>query len=244
VSSLLGRFGPFTPALTSSYTRMIVCGLEYLHDCNIIHRDVKGANLLVDANGMCKLADFGASKLLRFDLYSTADAGKDSFSLCGTPWWMAPEVIQQVGHSRPADIWSLGCTVIEMLAAKPPWKDVYHSPVAAMLHIASSKAPPPLPSGLPRGAIDFILQCLKREVDERPTCAALLRHPFVLMAHAGASAREPFSQVVRPNSGVGDGGGARASVSQTQSGENNALEIGRTQPIDANLVFRRHQHGL
>ena len=65
VSSLLGRFGPFTPALTSSYTRMIVCGLEYLHDCNIIHRDVKGANLLVDANGMCKLADFGASKLLR-----------------------------------------------------------------------------------------------------------------------------------------------------------------------------------
>lgn len=85
----------------------------------ILHRDIKGANVLVDSDGVCKLADFGAAKQIQHDLLSATSEA--CHSLRGTPYWMAPEVIKQTGHGRPADIWSLGCTMIEMLTAKPPW---------------------------------------------------------------------------------------------------------------------------
>jgi serine/threonine protein kinase len=74
---------------------------------------------------------------------------------------MAPEVIKQTGHGRPADIWSLACTVIEMATGKPPWSS-YAAPVAAMFQIASSKDPPPLPQHLSREAQDFLLLCFNR----------------------------------------------------------------------------------
>ena len=91
-------------------------GLEYLHAHDVVHRDIKGANVLVDCNGICKLADFGGAK----KIYSAAN--KEQYtSLRGTPYWMAPEVIKQTGHGRKADIWSVGCTVIEMATGKPPW---------------------------------------------------------------------------------------------------------------------------
>lgn len=72
----------------------------------------------MDSDGVCKLADFGASKQIQQDLLSLTDGCR---SLRGTPYWMAPEVIKQIGHGRPADVWSLGCTMVEMLTAKPPW---------------------------------------------------------------------------------------------------------------------------
>ncbi len=70
----------------------------------------------MDTNGICKLADFGGAK----KIYS--ESTKEQYtSLRGTPYWMAPEVIKQTGHGRKADIWSVGCTVIEMAAGRPPW---------------------------------------------------------------------------------------------------------------------------
>ena len=72
-------------------------------------------SVLVDSDGVCKLADFGASKLLQHDLLSATDGCR---SLRGTPYWMAPEVIRQTGHGKPADVWSLGCTMIEMLTVR------------------------------------------------------------------------------------------------------------------------------
>ena len=74
-------------------------GLQKLHDMGVLHRDIKGGNILVDNNGVCKLADFGASK--RLDLLKN----KVEQSLKGTPYWMAPEVIRQAGYGRQADIW-------------------------------------------------------------------------------------------------------------------------------------------
>ncbi|KAH9794923.1 mitogen-activated protein kinase kinase kinase 5 [Citrus sinensis] len=104
--------GDITESIVRNFTRQILNGLAYLHSTNTIHRDIKGANLLVDASGVVKLADFGIGKHLRGLSYE--------LSLKGSPYWMAPEVmqadIQKDGNHRVAllaDIWSLGCIVIE-----------------------------------------------------------------------------------------------------------------------------------
>lgn len=157
IASLLAKFGPFQESVIKAYTRQILRGLEYLHQKSIMHRDIKGANILVDKAGTVKLADFGASKKIE-DL---ATVGSGCKSIRGTPYWMAPEVIKQTGHGRPADIWSVGCTVIEMATGKPPWSN-YAAPVAAMFQIASSKDPPPIPEHLSREAKDFLLLCFNR----------------------------------------------------------------------------------
>ena len=88
-------------------------------------------------------------------------------SIKGTPYWMAPEVITGAGHGRAADVWSVGCTVLEMATARPPWSGAgpgFGSPVAAMFHIASSRAPPPLPADLVLSpdARDFLSLCFRR----------------------------------------------------------------------------------
>lgn len=159
IASLLAKFGAFPEPVIRVYTAQLLRGLEYLHQKGIMHRDIKGANILIDKAGTVKLADFGASKKIE-DL---ATVGSGSKSIRGTPYWMAPEVIKQTGHGRPADIWSLACTVIEMATGKPPWSN-YTAPVAAMFQIASSKDPPPLPEHLSREAKDFLLLCFNRSV--------------------------------------------------------------------------------
>ncbi|KAF5739853.1 putative mitogen activated protein kinase kinase kinase 3 mapkkk3 mekk3 [Tripterygium wilfordii] len=94
ISSLLGKFGPFPEPVIRSYTEQLLQGLEYLHNNGIMHRDIKGANILVDNKGCIKLADFGASKQV-VELATITGAK----SMKGTVYWMAPEVILQTGHS-------------------------------------------------------------------------------------------------------------------------------------------------
>jgi serine/threonine protein kinase len=114
ISSLLKKYGSFNERLIQIYTNQILQGLEYLHINNIVHRDIKGGNVLVDKNGTCKLADFGNSKRLYSEL-------EDDNQIKGTAHWMAPEVIKQNKYGRYSDIWSLGCTIIEMATGSPPW---------------------------------------------------------------------------------------------------------------------------
>ena len=201
IASLLGKFGPFNEGLVRSYVRMVLTGLAFLHQRHIMHRDVKGANVLVDADGICKLADFGASKLLQQEIMGMAHG---THSLKGTLYWMAPEVIRQTGHGRPADVWSLGCTVIEMFTAKPPWAH-FSSQITALFHIASAKHPPPLPPSVSPVATSFLLRTLVREVSERADCLELLAHPFVEMDSnsKNAAAASPFSQVISASGGRG-----------------------------------------
>lgn len=173
ISSLLGKFGPFPEAVIRNYTKQLLQGLEYLHQNGIIHRDIKGANILVDNKGCIKVADFGASKKV-VELVTVSGAK----SMKGTPYWMAPEVILQTGHSFSADIWSVGCTIIEMATGKPPWSEQYQE-VAALFHIGTTRSHPPIPKHLSMEANDFLLKCLQKEPSMRPTASGLLQHPFI-----------------------------------------------------------------
>ncbi|KAE8684112.1 Mitogen-activated protein kinase kinase kinase NPK1 [Hibiscus syriacus] len=173
ISSLLGKFGPFPEAVIRKYTKQLLLGLEYLHNNGIMHRDIKGANILVDNKGNIKLADFGASKQV-VELATITGAK----SMKGTPYWMAPEVILQTGHSFSADIWSVGCTVIEMATGKPPWSQQYQE-VAALFYVGTTKSHPPIPEHLSSEAKDFLLKCLQKEPELRQVASELLKHPFV-----------------------------------------------------------------
>ncbi|XP_010530438.1 PREDICTED: mitogen-activated protein kinase kinase kinase 1-like [Tarenaya hassleriana] len=154
----------------SAYTRQILHGLKFLHDQGFIHRDIKCANILVHANGLVKLADFGLAKVTKLN---------DIKSCKGTPFWMAPEVINRKtndGYGRSADIWSLGCSVLEMLTGQIPYSGL--EPAQALFRIGRGELPP-VPNTLSPEARDFILQCLNVNPDERPSAAELLNHPFV-----------------------------------------------------------------
>ncbi|KAL6548405.1 hypothetical protein OROGR_008826 [Orobanche gracilis] len=169
ISSLLGKFGSFPESVIRMYTKQLLLGLEYLHKNKIMHRDIKGANILVDNKGCIKLADFGASK--KVEALATITGAK---SMKGTPYWMAPEVIVQSGHSYSADIWSVGCTVIEMATGKAPWSQQYQE-VAALFYVGTTKSHPPIPDHLSIEAKDFLLKCLHKEPDLRPTASELLK---------------------------------------------------------------------
>ncbi|KAJ6405253.1 hypothetical protein OIU84_013261 [Salix udensis] len=153
----------------SSYTRQILHGLKYLHDQKVVHRDIKCANLLVDANGSVKLADFGLAKATKLN---------DVKSCKGTAFWMAPEVVnnKNQGYGLSADIWSLGCTVLEMLTRQIPYSEL--ESMQALFRIGRG-VPPLVPDSLSNDARDFILQCLQVNPNDRPTAAVLLDHPFV-----------------------------------------------------------------
>ncbi|KAI9178113.1 hypothetical protein LWI28_022831 [Acer negundo] len=148
----------------SAYTRQILNGLKYLHDQNVVHRDIKCANILVDASGSVKLADFGLAKATK-----TNDDVKSSK---GTAFWMAPEVVnlKNRGYGLAADIWSLGCTVLEMLTRKPPYSHL--EGMQALFRIGKGE-PPPVPNVLSRDARDFILKCIQVNPNDRPTAARL-----------------------------------------------------------------------
>ncbi|KAG0449755.1 hypothetical protein HPP92_027202 [Vanilla planifolia] len=153
----------------SVYTRQILNGLNYLHERNVVHRDIKCANILVHANGSVKLADFGLAKEIT-DLNLLK-------SCKGSVYWMAPEVIHpKKTYGCPADIWSLGCTVLEMLTRQIPFPNAEWQHA---LYKIGHGVQPPIPADLSRDARDFIGQCVRVDPESRPTAAELLQHPFV-----------------------------------------------------------------
>ncbi|CAH1422148.1 unnamed protein product [Lactuca virosa] len=166
--------GALTESVVRNFTRHILSGLAYLHSKKTVHRDIKGANLLVDASGVVKLADFGLAKHL--------SAHSNDLSLKGSPHWMAPEVLQAVlrkdanmEDTCTMDIWSLGCTIIEMVTGKPPWNEFNAG--QAMFNML--RRSPPIPESLSSEGKDFLSRCLKRNPENRSSAALLLEHPFV-----------------------------------------------------------------
>eukprot|EP00249_Psilotum_nudum_P019080 c27091_g1_i2 orf=548-1243(-) len=172
LESILRKYGYLEEQVIRIYTRQILYGLEYLHQRNTIHRDIKCANILVDVNGQVKLADFGVAK--RVDLSVAA-------SCKGTPLYMAPEVMKsgQKRYGLLADIWSLGCTVLEMADGKPPWSNLQGF---GFYFKVNGGELPPIPEHLSAEAKSFILSCLRLNPVDRPTASELLQHPFVANA--------------------------------------------------------------
>merc|ERR1740129_1075254 len=171
MAQVLSQFGPLDESLIAVYTRELLEGLTYLHtrDPPVLHRDIKGANILVGMDCHVKLSDFGCSK-------RTTDT--KSHSMRGSIPWMAPEVIKQTGYGRMADIWSLGCVTIEMGTAKHPWGH-FDNPMAAMVRIGMSEEIPPMPEDLSELCRDFIGRCVRRDPSTRPTASDLRDHEFV-----------------------------------------------------------------
>ncbi|KAF0323990.1 cell division control protein [Colletotrichum asianum] len=169
--SICKSYGKFPENLVGVYTTQVLQGLQYLHDQGVIHRDIKGANILTTKDGKVKLADFGVST-------STLAGGQDKEAqVVGTPYWMAPEIIQLSGASPASDIWSVGCTVIELLQGRPPYHNLAAMP--ALFAIVNDDHPP-LPEGISPASRDFLMQCFQKDPNLRVTAKKLLRHAWII----------------------------------------------------------------
>jgi len=163
--------GTLSEAQVAVICREVLQGLAYLHAQGRIHRDIKAANILISAGGSVKLADFGVSA-------SLTNVTK-RYTIVGTPYWMAPEVITEAGTDYRADIWSLGITCIEMVKGSPPYSEM--NPVKALVFIPRSD-PPKLEGNYSAQFKDFVEKCLVKDPAKRATANMLLEHPFIKSA--------------------------------------------------------------
>jgi serine/threonine protein kinase len=168
IGHALKTSGPLDEFLVNQLVKQILEGLIYIHSQNIIHRDIKAANLLIVKSGKVKLADFG--------LAIKAD-GNEEHSIAGSPYWMAPEVIQEEGIITSAcDIWSLGATIIEFLTTKPPYFG--ENEVVATWSIINNDHPP-LPERITNNLKDFLLKCFNKDPAKRPSAKELMKHTWI-----------------------------------------------------------------
>ncbi|KAJ7225585.1 kinase-like protein, partial [Mycena pura] len=176
IASCLSKHGRFDQDVTKWFTGQIAAGLEFLHSKRVLHRDLKGENILVELSGICKISDFGISKMVDKDEAFTG--------MRGTVYWMAPEVVDNSakrGYDSKVDIWSLGCVVLEMWTGKRPW--IGEEVISVMLKLYRDKLPPPIPPDILEGLSEFAL-CFRRECfamnpQERPTAGVLRQHPYL-----------------------------------------------------------------
>lgn len=171
----LANFSKKPEALVAYYSLQILSGLAYIHSQGVIHRDLKGVNILSTRDGVVKLVDFGVAKMW---------AATKTHSVIGTPYWMAPEVIQMnAKESSACDIWSLGCTVVELLMGQPPFFGLH--PMAALYQMVQVVSPPIDPACCSRECWDFLTLCFQQDPKKRPSAKQLLGHPWVVNSEKG-----------------------------------------------------------
>lgn len=169
------------PQLQSCAIQMLA-GMSHLHNLGVFHRDIKGGNLLLNAEGVVKLTDFGSCSL------GNHQSSRKHDTFLGSPYWMAPEVIQcdrpgrdrggVEGYDGKADVWAYGITLIELAQCDPPYQELH--PMRAMLKITANPAPSlEDPHIWSDDCFDYVETCLVKEQDYRATASELSQHPFV-----------------------------------------------------------------
>ncbi|XP_030563375.1 mitogen-activated protein kinase kinase kinase kinase 5 isoform X4 [Drosophila novamexicana] len=188
--------GPLTEVQIAYMCRETLKGLEYLHSMGKMHRDIKGANILLTEYGDVKLADFGVSAQI------TATINKRK-SFIGTPYWMAPEVAaveRKGGYNQLCDIWACGITAIELAELQPPMFDLH--PMRALFLMSKSGFKPPTLSNKDKWSPtfhNFIKTALTKNPKKRPTAERLLQHPFVQSEMPLRVAKELLQKYQSPN---------------------------------------------
>lgn len=176
LSSIVSQYGALSEPLIKNFVRQIVTGLHYLHSRGIVHRDLKGANILLDGDGNLKLADFGASKHIQ-GLPLISENSEPCKSIHGSLYWMAPEILKQERYGRKVDIWSLGCVIIEMASGKHPWEGVKtYEELCANI---ANQHKPKMPNRLSPVCQDLVTKCIEYNKKERLNTSAILKHPFL-----------------------------------------------------------------
>lgn len=163
------RRGPLTEPEVRYYMKQICLGLEYLHDQKIIHRDLKLGNIFLDDKMQVKLGDFGLATVITFD-------GERKRTLCGTPNYIAPEILTKAGHSVEVDIWSTGCIMYTLLVGKPPFettslKETYKKIKMCEYIIPEDK--------VGTSAQHLITSMLHAQSSQRPKVGDILQHEFI-----------------------------------------------------------------
>ncbi len=184
IVALLRNYGAFEEPLVRNFVRQILKGLSFLHDRGIMHRDIKGANILVDNKGGIKISDFGISKKVESDLVLATNkaagagggGGAPRPSLQGSVFWMAPEVVKQTSYTIKADIWSLGCLVVEMISGTHPWAEL--NQMQALFQIGMGRKPS-LPDEISLECRDFLEKTFELDYNARPSAEELLEHAFM-----------------------------------------------------------------
>ncbi|KAI0206098.1 hypothetical protein F4808DRAFT_191768 [Astrocystis sublimbata] len=213
--SICKAYGKFPENLVGVYMTQVLQGLQYLHDQGVIHRDIKGANILTTKDGKVKLADFGVST-------STLAGPDKEAQVVGTPYWMAPEIIELSGATPASDIWSLGCTVIELLSGRPPY---HHLQAMPALFAIVNDDHPPLPEGVSSAARDFLMQCFQKDPNLRVSARKLLKHNWIVgcrrsdapVAKAPGNFNQAVEEVKQWNKALTSDNNLRSSTSSDSS---------------------------
>ncbi|KAI5951534.1 STE11 [Candida jiufengensis] len=178
VQTMLNSYGPFEEPLIRNFIRQVLIGLDYLHGEDIIHRDIKGANILIDIKGTVKIGDFGISKKVK-----TIDEEDDEFKktgkragLQGSVFWMAPEVVKKTIYTKKADIWSVGALIVEMFTGRHPFPEL--SQMQALFKIGNHISPK-IPEWCTFEAKEFLKKTFELNFEKRPDAINLLSDEFL-----------------------------------------------------------------
>lgn len=175
--SIIDHYGKLNETLIKHYTKQIIEGLMYLHSKGIVHRDIKCANILINSRGVVKLCDFGCSKQIAMSVSDSSSNEEFCSSLKGTIPWCAPEVICQKKYGKKADIWSLGCTIIEMGGCQP-WGKIDNL-YQVMTKIGKSNDMPIIPEYYSDSLKHFLSLCLVRDSRSRAKLKQLIKQSFL-----------------------------------------------------------------